>query len=77
MKRVITFLLSLMHCVVNRQVEFEEYKEIMKAQFLQEAKNPYFMWKNHFVDYQTASTNQALTPETFVQSDVYLISVVL
>lgn len=28
--------------IMNRQVEYEEYKEIMKAGFLDECKNPYF-----------------------------------
>jgi hypothetical protein len=58
---------------VNKQVEYEEYKAIMTAGFLFEAKNPYFRWKNRFssdVDMDTGNEN--LTPEFFVTSDVSL-----
>lgn len=55
---------------MNRQVDYEEYRDICKAQFLQETKNPYFMWQNNFVDLDLASPNEELTPETFVTSDV-------
>lgn len=41
-----------------------------KAQFLQESRNPYFMWQNNFVDLDLASPTEELTPETFVASDV-------
>jgi hypothetical protein len=40
--------------VMNRQVEYEEYKEIMKAGFLNECKNPYFQWKNKMLPWDTA-----------------------
>lgn len=55
---------------MNRQVEYDEYKEIMKAGFLQECKNPYFQWKNRMLPYADTGLNQNLTPETFVNSDV-------
>lgn len=56
---------------MNRQIEYEEYKAIMIAGFLQEAKNPYFKWSNRFssnIDFD--SGNENLTPEHFVGSDV-------
>lgn len=55
---------------MNRQVEYDEFKEIMKAGFLQESKNPFFRFKNRFGNNANPSTNQNLTPETFVLSDV-------
>jgi hypothetical protein len=55
---------------VNRQVDYEEYRDICKAQFLQETRNPYFLWQNNFVDLDLASPTEELTPETFVTSDV-------
>ena len=42
----------------------------MKAGFLQESKNPFFRFKNRFGNNANPSTNQNLTPETFVLSDV-------
>ena len=59
--------------IVNKQVEYEEYKAIMTAGFLFEAKNPYFRWKNRFssdIDLDTGNDN--LTPDYFVTSDVTL-----
>jgi hypothetical protein len=56
---------------VNRQVEYEEFKNIMTAGFLFEAKNPYFRWKNKFSsDIELDTGNDNLTPENFVSSDV-------
>lgn len=58
--------------LVNRQVEYDEFKEIMKTGFLQECKNPYFMWKNRFMENDFADTNENLTPDSFVGSVVSL-----
>jgi hypothetical protein len=55
--------------IVNKQVEFDEFKEIMKASFREECKNPYFVWKNKIPDDSESSNNQ-LTPETFLASEV-------
>lgn len=60
--------------IVNKQVEYEEYKAILTAGFLFEAKNPYFRWKNRFSsDIEMDTGNENLTPEFFVTSDVSLI----
>lgn len=59
--------------LVNRQCEYDEYKAIMIAGFLNEAKNPYFNWKNKFETYEDRffdSAGDELTPEVFVGSDV-------
>ena len=60
--------------VVNRQVEYDEFKAIMTAAFLAEAKTPYFNWKNRFPAYDPMNvnpvSNDQLTPEIFVTSDV-------
>ena len=65
--RITEFLKPL----VNRQVEYEEFKNIMTAGFLFEAKNPYFRWKNKFSsDIDLDTGNENLTPENFVSSDV-------
>ena len=56
---------------MNRQVEYEEYKAILTAGFLFEAKNPYFNWKNKFSsDIEFDTSNENLTPDMFVASDV-------
>ncbi len=56
---------------MNRQVEFEEYKGIMKASFLAECKNPYFLWKNKMLPWELANANENLTPDTFVTSEYF------
>ena len=59
---------------MNRQVEYDEFKAIMIAGFLEEAKNPYFRWKNRFSsDIDLDPGNDNLTPENFVASDVRII----
>lgn len=59
---------------MNRQVEYDEFKAINVAAFLQECKNPLFNWKNRFPAYddrdQDPISNEQLTPEIFVSSDV-------
>ena len=55
---------------MNRQCEFDEFKDIMKAAFLEESKDPHFRWKLKISGDQFASPNSALTPETFVESEV-------
>lgn len=57
--------------VMNKQVEFDEYKEIMKAAFLEECKNPYFNWKNNYPDWEYVDQNEILTPDNFVASEFY------
>ncbi len=62
--------------LVNRQVDFDEFKEIGKSKFLQECKNPYFLWQSGFVDLDLASQVEDLTPETFVGSEVSTVSLI-
>lgn len=43
----------------------------MTAGFLFEAQNPYFRWKHKFsADVENDTSNENLTPEMFVVSDV-------
>lgn len=64
---------------MNRQVEFDEFKAIHVAGFLAEAKNPYFNWKNRFDPYDDKDvdplSNDQLTPEIFVTSEVKIVFV--
>ena len=63
---------------MNRQCEYDEYKEIMKAGFRHECKNPFFQFKNNFGPfYDETSLNEELNPETFVDSDVRSIAVTI
>jgi hypothetical protein len=60
-------------------VEFDEFKAIHVAGFLAEAKNPYFNWKNRFDPYDDKDvdplSNDQLTPEIFVTSEVKIVFV--
>jgi hypothetical protein len=58
---------------MNRQVEYHEYRDINKAAFLQECKNPYYMWKNKLGPWDTANLDENLTPESFVASEFFEI----
>lgn len=51
-------------------MEYDEFKEIMKAGFLQESKNPFFRFKNRLGTDPYQSESAQLTPETFVESEV-------
>jgi hypothetical protein len=51
-------------------VEYDEFKAIMKAGFLQESKNPFFRFKNRLGTDPYQSESAQLTPETFVESEV-------
>lgn len=60
-------------------MEFDEFKAIHVAGFLAEAKNPYFNWKNRFDPYDDKDvdplSNDQLTPEIFVTSEVKIVFV--
>ena len=60
-------------------MEFDEFKAIHVAGFLAEAKNPYFNLKNRFDPYDDKDvdplSNDQLTPEIFVTSEVKIVFV--
>jgi len=59
------------HHVMNKQCEFDEFREINKTAFLLESKNPYFKYKFGFPNFPEHPSDD-LSPETFVESTVRL-----
>jgi hypothetical protein len=56
---------------VNRQVEYHEFKDIMKHGFLHETESPYFKWKFRQYDQSLSNADNYLTPELYVASDAF------
>lgn len=54
---------------MNKQVEYDEFREILKAGFFEEVASPLYRWQN-MVPSDPVSPNDFLTPETFASSEV-------
>lgn len=76
MLKIVRYL-NLINCSVNRQVEFHEFKAIMKRAFLDMTAQPYYRFKNKLPMNMDYDPSRITTPEAWIESAVrFLIYVI-
>lgn len=59
--------------IVNRQCEYHEFKDIMKAAFLEDCESPIFRWKHKYLPILEERETQEFNAEDFAESEVFIL----